>query len=195
MEPNQVYELLRVLTSPVVAITSRKGDKLNGMISDGACRASIVPDIPRMVVIIHKCNLSHDLVMETGKFGLHVLNEGQVSVVEALGFTSGRDGDKMAKVPHHIGKLGLPVLDDHFVAFECDVINAMDTGSSTIFLGEAKETWQGTGRPMTPFYLRDHIPAHWGQNYMKNLIWAQNWARERSHDIKPLVWKGLQKQK
>src|SRR5512135_2539442 len=113
MEPNQVYELLRVLTSPVVAITSRKGDKLNGMISDGACRASIVPDIPRMVFIIHKCNLSHDLVMETGKFGLHVLNEGQIPVVEALGFTSGRDADKMPKVPHHLGKRGLPVLDDH----------------------------------------------------------------------------------
>lgn len=191
-EPAATYELLRMLTSPVCAVTSRHGDKLNGMITDGVVRASIVPDIPRMLVIIHKVNLSHHMVFESGRFCLHVLHEGQIPVVEALGFTSGRDADKMAKVPHTIGTLGLPVLAEHVVAFECDVINAMDTGSSTIFMGEAKETWQGSGTPMSPFYLRDHIPAHWGEHYMKNLKWAQDWARERSRDIKPLVWKGLQ---
>jgi len=191
MKPDEIYELARLLTSPVVAVTSRKGEKRNGMITDGVVRASIVPDIPRFLVLIHKLNLSHDLIYETGAFGLHILHEGQVDVVTALGFVSGRDKDKMAGIPHRLGPLGMPILEDHVAAFECEVINAMDSGSSTIFLGEGKEVWKGTGRPMSPFYLRDHLPADIKQSYAANLTYAQDWARARSRDLRPLVWRGL----
>lgn len=184
MNPEQTYELLRLITSPVVAITSRRGDKLNGMISDGVVRASIVPDIPRMIVLVHKISLSHTIISATGRFCLHILHEGQFAVIEKLGFVSGRDKDKLGDIPHTIGKLGLPVLDDHVAAFECEVLNMMDTGSSTMFLGEAKAVYQGPGkRPMTPTYMREHMPPAWRETYVKNLAWAQSWARERSYDF------------
>src|SRR5437016_9603626 len=48
LQPDQIYQLLRNLTSPVVAITSERGGKRNGMIADSAVRASIVPAIPRV---------------------------------------------------------------------------------------------------------------------------------------------------
>src|SRR2546428_294306 len=67
MQPDQVYQLLRSLTSPVVAITSERGGKRNGMISDSAVRASIVPAVPRLSVYVHKFNFSHDLIFETGR--------------------------------------------------------------------------------------------------------------------------------
>src|SRR3989475_9299317 len=70
MQPDQVYQLLRSLTSPVVAITSERGGKRNGMISDSAVRASIVPAVPRLSVYVHKFNFSHDLIFETGCFVL-----------------------------------------------------------------------------------------------------------------------------
>src|SRR5256885_4383056 len=64
MRPDETYQLLRNLTSPIVAITSERGGKRNGMISDSAVRASIVPAIPRVSVYIHKFNLSHDLILD-----------------------------------------------------------------------------------------------------------------------------------
>lgn len=192
MDPNDSYELLRNLTSPVVAITSRRGDKLNGMISDGAVRASIVPDIPRAAVFIHKVNYSHDLIFETGRFGLHILHDGQFEVIHKLGFFSGRDHDKLADIPHRLGQLGLPVLEDCYAAFECDVINVMDTGASTCFLGEAKAVHRGPGqRPMTPAYMREHMPESWTDAYVRNLGWAQSWARGKSRDVRAVVWRGL----
>jgi hypothetical protein len=38
------------------------------MISDGAIRASIVPDVPRLVVQIHKWHFTHEIVSETDRF-------------------------------------------------------------------------------------------------------------------------------
>src|SRR5947207_2806779 len=104
-EPDLTYQLLRNLTSPVVAITAQRNGKENGMISDAAVRASIVPMVPRVSVYIHKFNYSHDMIFETGRFAMHLLHTKQLDVVRRLGFVSGRDRDKLAGLPHHRGML------------------------------------------------------------------------------------------
>src|SRR2546430_4230672 len=131
MRPEETYQLLRNLTSPVVAITCERGGKRNGMISDSAVRASIVPAIPRVSVYIHKFNLSHDLIYETGRFALHLLRNDQFELIKRLGFTSGRARDKLADVPHHTGTLGVPVLDECYAHFECRVANVMRSEEHT----------------------------------------------------------------
>src|SRR2546430_14755106 len=106
------------------------------MISDSAVRASIAPTVPRLSVYIHKFNFSHDLVFETGRFVLHLLRDDQFELIHRLGFVSGRARDKLAGIAHRPGTLGVPVLDDCYAHFECSVVNVMDTGSSTCFLGD-----------------------------------------------------------
>ncbi len=182
MDPAASYELLRSLTSPVVAVTARRGAKLNGMISDGAIRASIVPDVPRIGVFIHKFNFSHDMIFETGAFAVHVLHTGQLDLVHRLGFFSGRDGDKLAGIPHRPGDVtGVPLLADCWCWFECEVSNVMDTGSSTFFLGEVRATGRGPGaQVLEPAWLRDHIAEDLKQEYVDKLAQAQDAAREAS---------------
>jgi len=181
LPPAETYELLRSLTSPVVAITSRRGDKLNGMISDGAARASVVPDVPRLGVFIHKFNLSHDLIYETGRFCLHILHTEQAELVHRLGFFSGRDHDKLADIPHRIGPLDLPVLEDCYCWFACEVGNVMDTGASTFFLGEVRATGRGPGRDvLEPAALRAGLPEDVIRDYMAKLGQAQDDARRLS---------------
>src|SRR5205807_2994611 len=144
LQPDQVYQLLRNLTSPVVAITGQRDGKRNGMISDSAVRASIAPTVPRLSVYIHKFNYSHDLIFETGHFVLHLLRDDQFELIHRLGFASGRTRDKLAGLPHRSGTLGLPVLDDCYAHFECRVANVMDTGSSTCFLGDVLDVGYGS---------------------------------------------------
>src|SRR5207247_1174108 len=90
MRPDETYQLLRNLTSPIVAITSERGGKRNGMISDSAVRASIVPAIPRVSVYIHKFNLSHDLIFDTGRFAMHLLREYETVLAAAQQFAAER---------------------------------------------------------------------------------------------------------
>ena len=110
--PAEIYQLLRNLTSPVVAITSQRGGKGNGMIIDSAIRASIVPEIPRLAMFIHKFNFSHGLIFESGRFALHLLRTDQYDLIHHLGFQSGRTTEKLASVPYHPGNTGVPILDE-----------------------------------------------------------------------------------
>jgi len=197
LPPDQTYQLLRNLTSPVVAVTSERDGKENGMISDAAIRASIVPTVPRLSVYVHKFNFSHDLILDTGRFVLHLLHTKQFDLIHRLGFVSGRDRDKLADVPHHRGVLGAPVLDDCWAHFECRVANVMDTGSSTLFLGDVAEVGFGAGKQargdvMTAAYFRANMPAEWRKEYQAGLETAQRFAEERSRKIVPVVWRGLQ---
>jgi|SRR5689334_19914077 len=190
-QPDGTYQLLRNLTSPVVAITAVRGAKENGMISDAAVRASIVPTVPRLSVYIHKFNYSHDMIFETGRFGLHLLNTQQFDLVHRLGFFSGRDRDKLAGIPHHKGKTGVPVLDECFAHFECTVANVMDTGSSTLFLGDvvAVGNLEPRGELLTASYFRANMPAQWRAEYEAKLRDAQQTGEQMSRNIKPVVWK------
>ncbi len=194
--PDPTYQLLRHLTSPVVAITSELGGKPNGMISDAAVRASIVPTVPRLSVYIHKFNYSHDLIYDTGRFVLHLLHTKQFDLIHRLGFFSGRDRDKLADIPHRPGTLGAPVLDDCHAHFECRVANAMDTGSSTCFLGDVVAVGFGRaaapqGEVMTAAYFRANLPAEWRPDYERQLRAAQEFALARSRDVRPVIWPGL----
>jgi len=196
LPPDQTYQLLRNLTSPVVAVTSERDGKENGMISDAAIRASIVPTVPRLSVYVHKFNFSHDLIFDTGRFVLHLLHTKQFDLIHRLGFVSGRDRDKLEDVPHHLGVLGAPVLDDCYAHFECTVVNVMDTGSSTLFLGDVVEVGFGAakapqGEVMTAGHFRANMPPEWRQEYDGLLAAAQRFAVERSRHIVPVVWRGL----
>jgi flavin reductase (DIM6/NTAB) family NADH-FMN oxidoreductase RutF len=193
MDPTLSYDLLRNFTTPVVAITAERAGKRNGMISDAAARASIVPDVPRLMILVHKFNYTHDMIFETGRFAVHALHRAQFDLIERLGFESGRDRDKLADVPHHIGTLGCPILEDCWAWFECGVINVMDTGSSTCFLGNVVDLGRGAGKElMTPGYMRANLPEAWREPYLAKLAAAQDWARERSGDVRAVIWKGLE---
>ena len=193
LPPDQVYQLLRNLTSPVVAITSARGDEKNAMIIDSAIRASIVPTIPRIAIFIHKFNYSHHLIHESGKFGLHLLHTGQFDLIHHLGFQSRRTTDKLATVPHRTGRLGVPVLEECHAHFECRVVNTMDTGSSTCFLGNVEATGHGgtsmpRGDVMTAAYFRANLPKEWKGDYERLLKEAQGHAEEASRNIKLEAW-------
>jgi flavin reductase (DIM6/NTAB) family NADH-FMN oxidoreductase RutF len=186
MDPAETYALLRHLTTPVVAITSARNQQRNGMISDGAVRCSIVPDVPRLLVQINHWHLTHEIVSETSRFALHLLHRGQVDVVTKLGFGSGRDADKLADIPHHLGATGCPILEDCYAWFDCTVINRMDTGMSTCFLGQAMDVGRGRGEAvLEPDHLREALPPAYLALYERRLTEAQGQARALAWLFRP----------
>ncbi|HET9708410.1 MAG TPA: flavin reductase family protein [Gemmatimonadales bacterium] len=198
VSPEDTYQLLRNLTSPVVAITSEHKGKRNGMILDSAIRASIVPTIPRVAMFIHKFNTSHDMIFNSGRLALHLLRHDQFELIHRLGFFHGTDKDKLADIPHHQGQTGVPVLDECYAHFECRVVNAMDSGSSTCFLCDIVVVGYGSSASpppgaevMTAAYFRANLPAAWRDDYVRLLGVAQEFARQRSGDIRVMNWPGV----
>lgn len=190
MNPDSAYELLRLFASPVVAITSAWQGRTNGMISDSAVRASISPRVPRLSVYIHRWHLSHEYIWGSGRFTMHLLHTGQLPLVHQLGFVSGRERDKLADIPHRAGAAGVPVLADCYAAFECQVINTMDTGYSTHFLAEVTATHRGPGQELlTAPWLRANLPPGWRTAFESNYRQAQDYI-DRHTTIDPRPWPG-----
>jgi flavin reductase (DIM6/NTAB) family NADH-FMN oxidoreductase RutF len=186
------YELLRYLTLPVVAVTTAANGRRNGLIVNSAQRASLVPTIARISVYISKPNFSHDLIYRSGLFGIHLLRTDQWDVIRALGLRSGREvPDKLDDLDTRTGITGCPMLDDCVAAFECRVINAMDAGAATFFLGEIVDYRdEDPGPIMTSPYFRQHLPDDIRTVYEANLAHAQEILEPLSRTITPQPWPG-----
>jgi flavin reductase (DIM6/NTAB) family NADH-FMN oxidoreductase RutF len=193
MDP--LYLMLRHLTSPVVAITTSAEGCKNGMIANSAQRASLVPSVPRVSVYISKTNVSHDLIYRSGVFGMHLLRADQWELIWRLGLKSARE------VPHKLeglkvrtGTTGCPLLVDILAALECRVANAMDTGASTLFLGDVISVEKGReGAVMTSKHFRTHLPPDMQAIYEARLKAAQGALEQLARKIEPgLQWPGPQ---
>lgn len=186
------YPVLRHLTLPVVAITTSADGRGNGMIANSAQRASLVPSSPRVSMYVSKPNFSHDLIYASGVFGIHLLRRDQWELIWHLGLQSGRDVAKLETVETRVGETGCPMLSDVAAAFECRVINAMDTGAATFFLGEVVAVRGGSAEEvMTSEYFRQHIPAEPKRIYEARLAHAMEYLEPLSKNVDPqTTWPG-----
>jgi len=120
-------------------VGSRKGDKLNGQIANTVIQVTSEP--PTIAVSINKNNLTHEFITESKAFTASVLSrETPLSFIGHFGFKSGRDIDKLDGINYKIGETRAPVAIDHAIAYlEARVIQQIDVGTHTIFIGELVE--------------------------------------------------------
>lgn len=194
MQPDETYELLRGLTSPIVALTCTWRGRHNAMVADSAMRASLAPRAPRVALFIQKWNLSHDWILQSGLFVMHILHRGQWDLIWKVGFFSGRERpDKLEEFPYRLGTLGRPILEDCYAYLECRVVNLMDAGGSTGFLADVVEAARGPGAEvMTAAHFRANLPAEWRPRYLERLKAAQAFAEAHATPLQPIVWTGAE---
>src|ERR1700683_3473691 len=101
-----------------VAVTTGVDGRVNGLMSLSAGSAGIVREAPRVTISLTKYNLTHDLVLASGVFVMHLLCNDEdiidesLRILMTLGGSSGRDGDKMASLNTKPGVTGTPILTD-----------------------------------------------------------------------------------
>ena len=120
----------------VYAVTSRKGDRINGQIANTVFQVTAEP--PTVAVSINKKNLTHEFIKDSRVFAASVLcDETPLTFIGNFGFKSGRDIDKFKGINYKTGETGAPVVLDNTVSFlEVRVTGEMDVGTHTLFVGE-----------------------------------------------------------
>jgi flavin reductase (DIM6/NTAB) family NADH-FMN oxidoreductase RutF len=190
---HELTALLRHLTPPVCAVTTAARGRRNGFIVNSAQRASLVPAHPRLSFYCSKPNLSHDLVLDSGLFTIHLLRRDQWDVIAGLGLRSGRDADKLDGLATFDGATGCPVLADCVAAFECRVANIMDAGGATFVLGDVVRVHavDASAPVMTSEHFRAHAPDELRRSYEERLAYAQELLRPLSERVDTGVrWRG-----
>jgi flavin reductase (DIM6/NTAB) family NADH-FMN oxidoreductase RutF/rubredoxin len=147
---------LRSLSYGLYVVASQKQGKLNGQIANTVGQVTSEP--PTVSVCINKQNLTHDFITESRVFAASILSQDTpLSFIGHFGFKSGREVDKFKDVNYRLGETKSPIVLDHTLAYlEAKVVNQVDVGTHTIFIGELvgadvlKE-----GEPMTYAYYHE----------------------------------------
>ena len=144
---------LHNLSYGLYVVASEKQGKLNVQIANTVFQ--VTSDPPTIAVSINKQNLTHEFISESKVFTASILSQDTpLSFIGHFGFKSGREVDKLIDVNYKLGEAKAPIVLDHSLAYlEAKVINQVDVGTHTIFIGEVVGAdVLGEGEPMTYAY-------------------------------------------
>ena len=127
------------LTYGLFVLTAKEGEKDNGCIINTAMQVTGDPN--RIIVVVNKQNYTHDMIMNTKKFNVSLLNtEADFDLFKQFGFQSGRDVDKMEGVSFSRSENGLAYLNNMVNGYiSGQVISTTDLGSHTMFLADVTD--------------------------------------------------------
>lgn len=161
-----------------VAVTTTADGRANGLMSLSAGSAGIIREAPRVTISLTKYNLTHDMVLQSGIFAMHLLCndedvlEESLRILMVLGGSSGRDGDKMASLSTKPGVTGAPILTDALAYVEASVCGSLDNDENTIFVGDvvASERLRPKGGRLHINEAWGKLPREWIERYEENHV-------------------------
>ncbi|HYA15038.1 MAG TPA: flavin reductase [Syntrophales bacterium] len=145
------------LSYGLYVVSSRKDNQFNGQIANTIFQVTSEP--PTVAVCINKQNLTHEYIQASRKFAVSVISKSApMQFIGLLGFKCGRDVNKFENLNVKIGGTGVPIVLDNAIAYiEAEVINQMDCGSHTIFVGRVQDCdiLKDDEEPMTYAYYHE----------------------------------------
>jgi ferric-chelate reductase [NAD(P)H] len=132
MDPKALYKI----GYGMYVVGSHKGDKINAQIANTVFQITSEP--PTLAVSINKKNLTWEYIHESKVFAAAVLcTDTPLPFIGKFGFKSGRDTNKFEGINYKLGITGSPIVLDNTVSYiEAKVIQEVDAGTHTIFIGE-----------------------------------------------------------
>jgi flavin reductase (DIM6/NTAB) family NADH-FMN oxidoreductase RutF len=131
-----VNQVFATIDRELWLVTARAGFRRGGLLATFVNQASIVPDLPRVLVGLARQHFTHELVEASGAFALHLLGEEHLEWAWRFGLESGQDVDKLAGLAHTDKATGSPVLTEAPAWLDCRVEARLDSGDRTIYLAE-----------------------------------------------------------
>lgn len=122
------------LVHGVYVVTTRLGDKVNGMTAAWVSQVSLNPLL--VMVSIAPPRYSHDLIKKSGVLAINVLTTAQVELGKRFGYKSGRKVDKFAGLDYLTATTGAPILPQAYAYLDLKLVKTFTAGDHTLFVGE-----------------------------------------------------------
>lgn len=150
MDTTAAATLFAWLDREIWLVTAQADSRRGGLIATFVNQASIVPDMPRMLVGLSRRHHTWELIEKTNAFALHLLGEQHLDWVWRFGLESGRGQDKLHGLRPRQACTGSPVLTDAIGWLDCRVEGRLDSGDRTIYLAEIVQSGvTAFSRPLT----------------------------------------------
>ena len=151
---------------PVCAVGGHGPGVINAQICVSISGASIVPEQPRLVVMLWQSNYTHELVAKSGSMTITMLGSGQLHLLEPLGLGSGRGMDKLKGIDVRLSASGDPYFPNSVGYADCLVLDQVDLGDCTaFFVGVRSEERFSSEEPVTWQQARESLDADFLARY------------------------------
>jgi flavin reductase (DIM6/NTAB) family NADH-FMN oxidoreductase RutF len=137
MNADEIRMLLQNIINGLVIVTTKSGDRINGMTCAWASQVAWEP--PLLMVSIGNGSYTNELIQESKVFAVNVLNEDQVEIGKKFGLKSGRNENKFENIEYVQKTTGSPILNDVVVYFDCKLHSIFDVIDHKLFIGEIVE--------------------------------------------------------
>jgi len=131
-------ELLNRVTwkipNALVLIGSRAGDERNGMTATWVTQLSMEPVL--IGVGVDNTAVTHRLISEGGSFTVNLWDAADTRVFVKFSKPAEDDGQALNGRPVRAATTGAPVFDEAVAWMDCQVRQAIDLGTHTLFIGE-----------------------------------------------------------
>ncbi len=128
----EILKNMAHMTYGIYILTTRFENVMNGMIASWASQVSYDP--PLVMAAIHPHRYSHELLVQSGHFALHILSREQKDLLAR--FKGPLAGQKFESIAWEEGITGCPILGDCIGCMECRIIQRLAPGNHTLFVGE-----------------------------------------------------------
>ena len=147
------------LTYGVYLLSAQENGRDNACIINTAVQVANNPT--RISIAAIKGNLTHDMILATGRFNLSALTEdAPFDLFKHFGMQSGRNADKFENIKEvSRSENGLYYLNKWANAFmSLKVVESVDLGSHTLFIGELADAEVLSDKPSCSYaYYQSHI--------------------------------------
>ena len=137
-------------------VTTSLARRPYGMTATWFTRVSNSPYL--VIVSVWQKNFTHDNIARSRVYAINILGERERDLATQFGSESGRDVDKFRQVVYRIGKTGSPILYQDAIAYiDCQVVDTMEAGDHTIFLGQVVEAAILSPQDPQVYHRKDYL--------------------------------------
>lgn len=139
----------------VTIVTARHAGARRGITATAVC--SVTADPPSLLACINRKTGTCAAIRAEGRFVVNLLPDPSGPLALRFAGAGGVSGEeKFAQGDWQTDDTGLPVLAEAPVSFSCEVAEAIDTGSHTIFIGQIAAVRLGEGAALLYEQSRFH---------------------------------------
>ena len=148
IDPELFKRLFASWASGVTIVTSRDGERIQGMTVSAFTEVSLEP--PLVMVCADKATITNELIAASGVFTVSILAEGQ----EALSnrFASKKDEHRRFEgLDCETGATGCARIPGALAWMDCDVVETVDAGDHYVYIGEIRAADVSDRTPLLHF--------------------------------------------
>lgn len=154
VSPLEFRKAMRNWSTGVTIVTVNHKGFQHGMTVSSFTSISLTP--ATVLISLERDARTHDLLLESGYFGVTILTAGQQAVSERFAGENTEFEDRFAGLETFTLVSGVPFIEGGLAFFDCRVIQTYALTTNTLFLGEVLAVREGAAGPPLLYYNRQY---------------------------------------